>query len=123
MNNRPIRYVVSGVNDATFSKFELKPYKEVVQKTVKAIKPKYEIERFEFYVKLYVGKSRKSQKAYYVKYKNFSDSSNMLQYEKDLKKELGEKKFLELAKGGKEKKKVSKKQLEEYQRDKRLDVD
>ena len=123
MNNRPIRYVVSGVNDATFSKFELKPYKEVGQKTVKAIKPKYEIERFEFYVQLYVGKSRKSQKAYYVKYKNFSDTSNMLQYEKDLRKELGDKKFLELAKGVKEKKKVSKKQLEEYQRDKRLDVD
>ena len=47
----------------------------------------------------------------------------MLQYEKDLRKELGDKKFLELAKGVKEKKKVSKKQLEEYQRDKRLDVD
>lgn len=116
MKNRPIRYVVSGVNDTTYSKFELKPYKEVMKS--QPLKKKYEIEDLMWYVTLYPQKSRKGKKAWFVKWKGYNSDQNMLQFEEDLRKELTAEDFKKLAKG-KKSRKLTQKQVEEFSKDTR----
>jgi len=119
MKNQPIRYVVSGVKDTTYNKFELKPFKGVG--VVQPIKKKYEIEDLLWYVTLYPN-GRKGKKAWFVKWKGFPTSANMLQFEQDLKKFLTDDEFKALTKG-KKGKKLTQKQVEEFSKDTRESAD
>ena len=122
--NYPIRYVVKGddatkENSATYSKFEIKPYKQV--KTQK-IKPKYEIEKLLLGTTLYPNKSRKGKKAWLVKWKNYDDTYNLLQFEEDIKKNMSDQEFSNLTKGVKSRK-LKESELKEWTNDTRSKQD
>jgi hypothetical protein len=122
--NYPIRYVVKGdnaikENRATYSKFEIKPFKQV---KTKVVKPKYEIEKLLLGTTLYPNKSRKGKKAWLVKWKGYNDKYNMLQFEDEIKKDIGNEQFSNLKKGVKSRQ-LKKDELEKWSKDSRTEQD
>ena len=116
MKNQPIRYVVSDVDDTTFSKFELKPFKEL---KTKAVKKKYEVEKLLLGTTLYEGS--KGKKAWVVRWKGYGEEADMIQYEEDILKGVSQQEFNKLKKNVNvvSPTKIDAKQLAEWRKDKR----